>query len=378
MPGDQYGILIVEDSNVDAMVVRAKLLLDGRFTVERVSTLADGIARLGNGRMPDAITLDLNLPDSAGLETFSEIHRLFPDQPVIILTGEQGEAMAVEAMRMGAQDYVHKASLDGAILVRSLLYAIERNKRRLVEQRQRAVERELKFAQKIQQHLLPNKSPDIERFDVAGRCVSTESTSGDFFDFIDHGDGKWDVVLADVCGHGLGPAMITVGTRRLLRSCAALHEDLGQLITIANQGICEDTYSSLFVTLFFVRLDPRLRSLTYVGAGHPAFTIDQNGQVTHLATRGIPTGVDPDCCYHVDGTVTLQPGQIVLLMTDGIWEAHKDDLIPFGKERAFEVVHRNRDRSAKEIVSRLISEVQSFCHPKQIEDDITAVVIKAT
>ncbi|MCS7470673.1 SpoIIE family protein phosphatase [Stieleria sp. ICT_E10.1] len=375
--GGRYLILVVEDSVVDAMVVRERLERDGRFTVTHVATLAETLQRLSQGALPDAVILDLNLSDSSGLETFCQIHDPFPSQPIIILTGEHDESLGIKAMRLGAQDYVGKSHLDGQVLVRSLLYAIERNKRRMVEHRQRAVDRELQFAKQIQEYLLPNDSPKIPGFDVAGRCVAIDSTSGDFFDFIDHGDGKWDIVLADVCGHGIGPAMITVGTRRLLRSTAELYENVGQLVTIANRGICEDTFQSLFVTLFFARLDSNAMRLTYVGAGHLGFLIDSDGEVVELSTRGIPTGVDPDYTYQVDGSVELSDGRIVLLMTDGIWEARGDDHVPFGKERAADVVHRNRSKPASEIVAELISSVTLYCHPHPIKDDMTAVVIKS-
>ncbi|WP_182868395.1 PP2C family protein-serine/threonine phosphatase [Stieleria mannarensis] len=375
-PDDRFRVLVVEDSRVDRMVVRERLERDGRFTVTEASTLAETLERLAGGLAPDALILDLNLSDSAGLETFCKIHDPFPDQPIVILTGQHDESLGITAMRLGAQDYVGKSQLDGEVLVRSLLYAIERHKRRLVEHRQRTVDRELQFAKQIQEYLLPNDPPEIPGFDVAGRCVAIDSTSGDFFDFIDHGDGKWDIVLADVCGHGIGPAMITVGTRRLLRSIAALYEDVGKLVTIANHGICEDTFQSLFVTLFFARLDPAAMRFTYVGAGHRGFLIEADGRSAELLTQGIPTGVDPEHTYQIDGSVELSPGQIVLLMTDGIWEARDGDHVAFGKDRAVEVVHQHREKSASEIASELIAAVTAYCDPDPIKDDVTAVVIK--
>lgn len=376
--GEHFSILIIEDSDVDAMIVQDQLRADGRFKVSRVTRLDLGCTLLERGEVPDAVVLDLNLPDSAGLVTFKQIHRQFPNQPIVILTGESDESQAMEAMRTGAQDYVYKSSIDGSRLVRSLLYAIERNKRRIAEHRQRSVERDMQLAQQIQQHLLPSASPEIPGFEIAGRCVSADATSGDLFDFIDHGDGKWDIVLADVCGHGIGPAMITVGARRLLRSCATLHDDVGTLVTIANQGICDDTFGSLFVALFFARLDPATRVLTYVGAGQPAFLIDSTGQGSMLKSSGIPTGVDPDFSYSVDGKIELLTGQILLLMTDGVWEAYKDPDNQFGKERAFEIVHQSRKESAEEIVAHLIAAVQAHCHPQTPKDDVTVVVLKGT
>jgi serine phosphatase RsbU (regulator of sigma subunit)/HPt (histidine-containing phosphotransfer) domain-containing protein len=373
---ERYEILLIEDSDVDAMIVQERLQVDGRFGISRVARLDEGFELMRNGTILDALLLDLNLPDSVGLATFKTFHEQFPYQPIVILTGEDDESQAIDAMREGAQDYVYKTSLDAAILVRSLLYAIERNRRHIAENRQRTVDRELDLAKQIQEHLLPHCSPIIPGFDIAGRCVSADATSGDLFDFIDHGDGKWDIVLADVCGHGIGPAMITVGARRLLRSCATFNEDVGTLVTIANQGICEDTFGSLFVALFFARLDPDAKRLTYVGAGQPAFLIDSRGTGTMLTSTGIPTGIDAAFRYSVDGEIEFSPNDILLLMTDGVWEAHQHPLDQFGKQRAFEVVHQHRNESAEEIVLALISAVKAHCYPMEPDDDVTVVVLK--
>jgi serine phosphatase RsbU (regulator of sigma subunit) len=95
-----------------------------------------------------------------------------------------------------------------------------------------------------------------------------------------------------------------------------------------------------------------------------------------LSSTGIPTGIDPSFPYSVDGEIQFSPRDILLLMTDGVWEAHRDARDQFGKQRAFDIVHQYRNGSAEEIVSALIAAVHAHCHPMAPDDDVTVVVLK--
>jgi sigma-B regulation protein RsbU (phosphoserine phosphatase) len=374
----KYRILMIEDSEVDAMLLQRVLREADRFAADHVTTLSEGMRQLQNSPDADAVILDLNLPDASGLETFQTLHERFPEIPIIITTGQDDEELAVAALRQGAQDYVFKSSLDAAILKRSLLYSIERNRRRLAERWSRQLEDELRFAQRVQRHLLPGVPPNIQGFDIAGKCESMHTTVGDFFDFVQRKDGTWDFVVADVCGHGAGPALVTVGTRRLLRSLTESHDDLGKIVTLANQGVCDDTFESLFVTLFVARLNPQTRELTYIGAAHHGVLINASGEATELRGSGIPLGIDREASYHVDGSCPLSPGSLLLMMTDGIWEARDQQERSFGHERAIRSVADQRRDNADQIVHSLLERVKRHCQPHTPQDDLTAVVVKST
>ncbi|MBM79328.1 MAG: hypothetical protein CMJ78_01885 [Planctomycetaceae bacterium] len=117
------------------MMISLHMRSDGRFADHRVETLEAACNHLRNSEQTDVVVLDLHLPDSMGLETFTSLHRQFPEVPIVILSGQEDELFAVEALAQGAQDYVPKGTVDERVLVRSLLYAIERNGRQLAERR---------------------------------------------------------------------------------------------------------------------------------------------------------------------------------------------------------------------------------------------------
>lgn len=369
-------ILVIEDTDSDAALISRHLRADHRFTASRVGTLREAFATLGNGHTVEAVVLDLNLPDSYGLETFTQFHRRFEDTPVVILSGHEDEALAIEALSQGAQDYVPKTALNGPLLVRSLLFAIERNARLLAERRFMRVEDNLATAHKIQAHLLPRVPPVVPGFDIAGICEPVESCAGDFFDFIELPDGHLDVLVSDVSGHGVGPALIMAGARRILRSAAVMHNNLGDILSIANHAVAEDTLPEQFVTLFYMRLDPRRSTLTYCSAGHPAWVVRRDGGHSAFKYDSIPLGLMTETQYETDGTVSLNSGDVVVLMTDGIWETENTMGEFFGRDRVFEIVHRNRHRSASEIIECIVGAVRDFSRPAVLRDDVTIVLVK--
>lgn len=374
----QTDILVVEDTDSDAALISRHLHADQRFISIRAETLAKAYSEMENGSRFKAAILDLNLPDSRGLETFTSFHRRYPETPVVILSGQEDEALAVEALSRGAQDYVPKAALSGPLLVRSLLFAIERNARIVAERRFLRIEDDLAAAHRIQNHLLPDSAPRIDGFDIAGTCHAVESCAGDFFDFISLPDGRLDVLISDVSGHGVGPALIMAGARRVLRSAAVMHNNLGDILSIANHAVSEDTLIEQFVTLFYLRLDPRQSTLTYCAAGHPAWIVSQDGSFDALPYDSLPLGVLSDTRYDTNGTVQLAAGDTVIMMTDGVWETCNPAGEYFGRERVFEMVRQNPERNAAEIIRLIVSAVHDFSSPARIEDDVTIVVICVT
>lgn len=368
-------VLLVEDSDTDAMLFRVHLGSDGRFSVMHVVTLAAACDALRNGDGTDVVALDLNLPDAIGIETFTSLHTQFPDVPVVILSGQDDEELAVAAVAQGAQDYLPKNDVSAPLLVRTLLYAIERNGRQLAERRNVLMQVDLDKARQIQEHLLPKEPPTIAGFDIAGVCQPAEQCSGDSFDFIELGDGRWDLLVADVSSHGFAPALIMVGARRLLRTIAQSSEDLGKILTTANRALAEDTLEQ-FVTMFYSRLDPANQTLTYAAAGHPVWMLDEAGEATTLKSSDIPLGLQSDCEYRVAGCQALKQGDIVLLLTDGAYEAVAPGGEQFGQQRILDFIHQHREQPAAEILDKLLAEITRFCQPGAPRDDVTVVLVK--
>lgn len=368
-------VLLVEDSQTDALVIRAHLRSSHLFHVTHVCDLNSALRALDQ-RGTDVVILDLNLPDSLGLDTFTSIRAKNKDIPVVILSGHEDEQLAVSAVAAGAQDYVPKAMVGQPLLVRALRYAIERQARLLAERRNMQMESDMNIARRIQQRMLPSMPPTVRGFDIGATCEPTSECGGDFFDFIPIDRRRWDVVVADVSSHGFAPALIMVGARRILRSCAQMNKEVGQILTIANRAVAEDTQGEHFVTAFYGRLDSVRGTLEYAAAAHPVWIISDSGEVIALQSGGYPLGLIPEAGYSTLETVQLSPGDILVLPTDGSYEAISERGELFGKSALLRIILQNRHRSAAEICDSLLAEIIKFCAPGAPQDDVTLVVIK--
>jgi sigma-B regulation protein RsbU (phosphoserine phosphatase) len=234
----------------------------------------------------------------------------------------------------------------------------------------------LRLARAVQQQLFP-PSPELAGFELGGRSYPAEATGGDYFDFIPLRDGSLGIAIGDVSGHGYGPALLMASTRAYLRALAWTHTDPSEMLRVANQALSDDLEGH-FVTLFFAKLDPLRRSLIYASAGHPAgYVMDSRGVVKALLERtAYPLGVSRDADFPSVGLLTLEPGDLVLLVTDGVLEAHAPDNQPFGPERALQIVRTYQRDPASLIVTNLYHASRAFSQGAVQRDDITAVVLK--
>ena len=305
-------ILLIEDSNTDAMLIQAHLRkADSSFVVRREVRLADGLAQVERGEA-DVILLDLNLPDSSGLDTFRTLYRCALQVPIVVLSGQDDVDLAVDAVALGAQDYLPKGEASRSSLARSIRYAIERARRQRAEQ-------ELSAAGEIQRRLFPQKSPQLDGFDIYGRCEPANKAGGDYFDYFPMQHDCLGIVVADVAGHGIGPALIMSETRAILRSLATTYQDPGDILTRANQVLSEDLHNNVFVALILVCLDPHQGRLQFASAGHPGLLFDPLGRVrTQIASGDPPLGVIDDHQFETHEYRDLQPGDTCCCLPTGL------------------------------------------------------------
>lgn len=237
---------------------------------------------------------------------------------------------------------------------------------------------ELLAARKIQQQLLPDGPPILPGFDIAGITYPAEVAAGDFFDYLPMRDGRIGFVVADVTGHGIGPAIVTASTHAYMRSLAEVHTEVNDILACANTILCREMKDGLFVTLLLARLDPRNRSFVYCSAGHPSgYIIDSSGKLKFvMASTGMPLGVAPGASFPAGDSVRLERGDLVMLLTDGLLEARSPEGILFGSERTIDILKENRNRTAGEIAESVCRAVQDFSERKIPLDDVTTVVIK--
>jgi sigma-B regulation protein RsbU (phosphoserine phosphatase) len=185
------------------------------------------------------------------------------------------------------------------------------------------------------------------------------------------------VSIGDATGHGIGAALLIAETRAYLRALALTHADPGTVVRLLNSRLAEDIGTGHFVTLLFARLSPPPCSLDYSNAGHwPGQVIDARGEVKFvLPSTNLPLGVDPGGHFPTGRPLALDPGDVVLLLSDGIIEAPSAGGRPFGMDRALKAVRAHRHESADDIVAALLARAREWSGTTQ-EDDMTAVVIK--
>jgi sigma-B regulation protein RsbU (phosphoserine phosphatase) len=325
------------------------------------------------------LLLDLNLPDSQGLETLRRVSDLHcSDTAIIVLTGYEDDDLGDQAIRLGAQDYLSKRHVtNGKALRRCMRYAHERKEREVLQRQLHLTHREFDAARAIQRHFLPQEVPRLPGFDIAADCQPAAATGGDYYDFIPMADGNLGVIIADVLAHGFGPALIMASVRRTLRTLAMTHKDPGKILTLVNEAVYEDT--DQFMTMFFVRLNPSTRELVYAAAGHAAYLFDSGGSLFSRLDKGsLPLGIRSDTAYSsYAGPVVLQPGHRLMLLTDGFEEAWSPDDKMFGLDAVFDLVRAQREKSARELIDAMSFTVRAFCQPARPRDDMTAVVVRA-
>ncbi|HWN94654.1 MAG TPA: SpoIIE family protein phosphatase [Methylomirabilota bacterium] len=250
--------------------------------------------------------------------------------------------------------------------------------RKRTERALRENQEQLQVAREIQQRLFPKSAPALEGFDIAGVTYPAEETGGDYFDYLQMLNGNVGVIVADVTGHGIGPALLMAETRAYLRTLAANRDDIGEILTTANRILAEDIGEERFVTLFLGKIDPKSRLFSYASAGHPTgYVLGHGGEIKTLLKRtAVPLGIDPTAKYEGAVQVGLQPGDTVLLLTDGIEETMAPDESFFGIERTLNVVRQNREKPAREVLDALYRSVRDFAQHTPQLDDVTAIVIK--
>lgn len=237
---------------------------------------------------------------------------------------------------------------------------------------------QLLAAQRIQEHLLPERPPVVPGYDIAGHLYPAEFAAGDHFDFLAMPDGHLGIVVADVAGHGVGPAILMASTRAYLHSLAEISGEVDQILARANAVVVAETDTELFVTALLAQLDPHARTLHYANAGHPgAMVLDRRGDLREvLASTSCPLGVLPDAQFPVGGPIALNSGDLVFFYTDGLTEAISLDNEMFGDARVLNVLAENRYRAAADIITAMHAAVMAFSGRTKLQDDVTMVVVK--
>lgn len=340
-----------------------------------------GVIRFANpavrtvfGWEPDALaghTLDVLQPADLPAGTWWATARAPGGPKADETAGRRRDGLAVEVdvafteMRMGEQLWV-------------VAFFRDVTERRRAEAELRKSRQEFAAAREIQQRLFPKEAPALPGFDLAGVSRPADAAGGDYFDWLPMHDGALGLVIADVSGHGIGPALLMAEARAYLRPLARRHSDPAEVLTGTQELLADDLGAERYITVLLVRLAPAHRTLTYASAGHPpGHVLRADGSVKAVLKRtGRPLGRQGGTPYTAGEEIALAPGDCLLLVTDGIDEAMRADGECFGLDRALDVLRAHRDRPAAEILEQLCRAAREFTHPEPQADDLTVVVLK--
>lgn len=385
-------ILIVDDEpfNVD--------YLEQELEESDCETLTAGngqeALRIVQRDAPDLILLDIMMPVMDGFEV---LRRLKADAetrdiPVIVISATTNMESVVRGITLGAEDYLPKP-FDPVLLHARVSTGLEKKRLRDLEQLYlKSLEREMDIAREIQLGFLPAGLPRVEGWEVAACFKAAREVAGDFYDAFTLPDGSLFGVVGDVCDKGVGAALFMTLFRSLIRATATTDdfldrgrrraltpaERLQHVISFTNHYIAETHgEANMFATVFAGIFEAQSGALSYVNAGNEPPLLVRKGEVADaLAVNGPVVGVIPEAQFGV-GTCLMQPGDMLLIFTDGMIDALNGENEAFGGER-LRLVLSGPSTHPSRLLERLEQQVCAHMGAATQFDDITILAVRRT
>jgi len=249
---------------------------------------------------------------------------------------------------------------------------------RLYEQEQelRNIQHEMQLARDIQINLLPREQPQLSGYDIAGMSFPAKEVGGDYFDFIPIDDQKLAVCLGDVSGKGIAAAMLMANLQAIIRGQTLLNLSPKECLRHSNKLLYRSTDRQKFATLFYGILDDQQHELCFANAGHNRPILFKTGKLpAAIETSGIALSFLENVSYG-ETIVSFNPGDVLLIYSDGITEAMNKNYEEFGEEKLTELVHQNIELSAKALIEKVIQAVKVHAADQSQFDDMTISIIK--
>jgi phosphoserine phosphatase RsbU/P len=365
-------VLVADDQPAILEALRLVLGANG-FALDLVSSIDAVRDRLSRAEY-DLVLMDLNYARDTtsgreGLALLSEIHDRDRVLPIVVMTGWGNVETAVEAMRRGARSFVQKP-WDNTALVD--VVAREVHAGRASRQADVRIRHDQDEAARIQRALLPAALPLVRGCELATMWRPEAGLGGDCYDVIGFGDRRVGLSIADVIGKGLPAALLMASLQASVRALASERATPCSVAAGVNDLLCRGMLSGKFVTFCYAVLDTEARTLVYSNAGHNLPILARaDGSIERLRPCGLVLGVVAESRYE-QASIELRPGDRLVLFTDGIVEAAREDGEQFGDERLVEVVARHRAAPAHRLVDVIRDGVAAFTGGV-FQDDATLV-----
>ena len=366
---------LIADDQPDVLEALRLLLKSEGYQIEAVNSPAAVLDKLKSGPY-DVLLMDLNYTRDTtsgkeGLDLLARIQAIDKTLPVVAMTAWGSVELAVEAMQRGVGDFVLKP-WENARLLHTLKSQIEKGQIKRTELRRER--EEVEEARAVGEALLPQSIPEVTGLEIATTSQPVRTLGGDYFDVLDLGHGKLGICIADVIGKGVPAALLMSNVQATVRTLATESMPPSELVARLNQSVHRNTTPGKFVTFCYCVVDRDARQVTYTDAGHCApILVRAGGDVVRLNAGGAVLGVFPKWDYE-QATVSLEPGDRLVLFTDGVTEAANARDEEFGEERLAQLISALRDRGANELKNRILKSVSTFTAGRA-QDDATLVVV---
>ena len=374
-------ILLVDD---DAMILSGlKRQLRNQFNIETASSGQEALKIIKTSGPFAVVVSDFLMPGMNGIELLSMVRDTYPETVRMMLTGSSDMKTAIEAVNEGSVFQFHLKPCSADILRQAIKTGLKKYRETTRGHLQlKKVKESLAHAEEVQQALIPIAAPVAEGFDLAGKTIWCDETGGDYYDFLECGEwgqGKIGIVVGDVSGHGVSSALLMTTARASLRERIRGEGGPACIIPDVNKRVYRDVGDlGFFMTLFYAEIDIKEKYFRWVRAGHePAIIYDSHrDSFEELRGQGLPLGVSEDAVYE-ESVKHINPGQVILVGTDGIKETCNAKGEMFGKTRLMKIIRGHAQKTAKDVVAAVIDALAHFRFPLKRQDDITLVVIKA-
>ena len=378
-----YKILVVDDEpDLEPLMLQRmrRQVRRGRYTFVFARNGVEALERLNEDDTIDMVLSDINMPQMDGLTLLEQIPKVNANIHSVIISAYGDMKNIRIAMNRGAFDFVTKP-----IDFSDLQVTIDRTMRHLIEWREAlasrdkltALQNELDVASKMQQSILPTRFPKNPAYQAYGSMEPARNVGGDFFDIIRLEDGRIGLAIADVSDKGVPAALFMMSSRTVLRGAAIGASNPGEVLFEVNNSLYENNEAAMFVTVFYAVFDPANRQFVYANGGHNTpLIVDVDGQARALPlTGGVALAMLPDLEYGYS-SVTLAPGDTVVLYTDGVTEAINHAEEEFGMDRLQNVFVDAPPQDAREANDAIFHAVRGFVGDTAQFDDITCVTFR--
>jgi phosphoserine phosphatase RsbU/P len=387
-------VVLVDDEPMVTRTLAAFLELETDYQVETFQDPREALAFL-QGHHADVVVSDFMMPEMNGLEFLTGVRDLDPDLPRVMLTGYADKENAIRAINeVGLFQYLEKPldndlfmlTLTNAIRHRSLQTTLLEKIKELdhalrqrdeLSSRDEAISREMDWARTVQNKFLPEELPSLPGWDIEVVYRPSMAVGGDYYDFVPLAEGRWAIVVADSAGHGVQAALGTALLKFATGSVADMDLGPGEIMAALNAVLFQGLPRDIPVAAAVAVIDPTTGQIRLVGGGLPqAYLLEQSGEVLELPAAGLLLGLVDQTMYNPGKMVefTLEPGQRLLMFSDGLTEAQNSEDDFFGEGPLQELIKGLGSVPTPDLAQRLTEAALEYGLAEN-RDDLTLVAL---